>query len=352
MENVGRLSVIILMHDNISISRHCLDLLSSALADLDHEVILLDNASAEDTRPMLDNGNIFQHFRMIRSEDNIPFSAGNNQAASAATGQWLLFLNNDVFVRPDTVKQMLHTFSDKDAGIAGGKLLFPGDAAVQHAGIGQMLWGYPSNYGVGAKPSDPRIQLHCERFALSGAMLCLPRKIFQQIGGFDERYVWGMEDIDLCLKVRSMGYRVAYNPDSVATHMESATLKLTQGCEWANNYTVFREVWDPILTERENDYIRGMVKQGIRRVAIVGTGMAASGLARIFGENGIQIVAFTSTTATDESECFLGRPLVPLAALSTISFDRLFVASQFFFEIEPLVQKYDPVGDPIYPLLA
>ncbi len=351
--NAGdKLSIIMLVHNHIAMTRQCLDSLSHAVAYLDHEVILLDNSSSEDATPLRDGTGLFRNLRCLRSEENLSFSRGNNLCAAQAAGNFLLFLNNDVFLNPGSVERMLECLRDGNfAGIVGGMLLFPGRGPVQHAGMQQMLWGFPSNYGVGARPDDERVRQAGEPFALTGAMLCLRKDVFRTVGGFDERYIWGYEDVDICLKIRSAGLRVIYEPGAAGTHVESATLKLTQNQDGPGNYRIYRETWDPVLVPREQAYLHRLKQQGIRSVAVFGTGMAALGLSRILNDNGIRIEAFTSTEARAEGETFLDRPVLPLASLREVKFDRLMVASQFFFAVEPLIRDLDPLRAPIYPVL-
>jgi GT2 family glycosyltransferase len=352
MEVSGKLSLIVLMHNNISMSCDCLEALSASVADIDHEVIVVDNASTENIEPIRDRGSLFRSFRIITSSHNVPFSAINNHAAKETFGSWLLFLNNDVLVSPDTVKELLTELNrDDQVGVIGGRLLFPGGCKVQHAGIGQMLWGYPSNYGVGADPSDPRVLQLGQRFAVTGAMLCISRDAYLGVGGFDQRYIWGVEDIDICLKVRAAGLSVLYNPKAVAVHDESATLKVTQKWEPNHNYKVFREVWGNQLMSSERNYIKELKAEGIERVAVFGTGLAARGLCSILEGSGIEIVAFTSSTAKTKGEKFLNRPVVPLDSLRQESYDRILVASQFFFEVEQMLLDHDPARCPIYPII-
>jgi GT2 family glycosyltransferase len=352
MGDPGKLSVILLVHNNIGMTHRCLKALSDAVADVDHEVILLDNGSKEDAAYLRGCGSSFRRFVFIRSNENTPFSIGNNRCVLQSSGRRLLFLNNDVFVARDSVRRLIAAL-DEDAsiGATGGKLLFPGETAVQHAGIAQMLWEHPSNYGVGASPSDRRIQERVERFALSGAMLCVRRDVFEKAGGFDTRYVWGTEDIDLCLKIRAAGYRVIYCPDAVAVHCESATLKTHNYRNIESNCTVYRQTWNSVLVPAERKYVRQLKEQGIRRVAVFGTGTAAASLAKILDGNDIQIECFTSSGILETGKIFMGRPVVPLDLLAEKKYDRLMVASQYFFEIEPKIRDYDPLHEPIYPLM-
>jgi GT2 family glycosyltransferase len=350
--NSGKISVVVLMHNNVSMTKHCLDALSVAIESLDHEIILLDNASTVDIDPLLKFSRIFKHFQYFRCEENVPFSIANNLGVSKSFGRWLLFLNNDVFLKPDSVKQLIESLeSNEHVGVVGGKLLFPGEKYVQHAGIGQMLWEHPSNYGVGASPRDDRIQHSCERFALSGAMLCVSRKVFEKVSGFDERYIWGTEDIDFCLKIRAAGLQVLYCPEAVGIHFESATLKVTQNGDLKGNCRLYRQIWDHLLLPSEEQYVSRLKAQGIRTVAVFGMGNAARGLARILDENGIDICAFTASPGRENGQEYLGRPMIPIQQLAEKKYDRLMVASQYFFEVENMIRDYDPLHEPIYPLL-
>jgi GT2 family glycosyltransferase len=347
-----RISVIILAHNNIPMTLHCLQSLSGAVCDLDHEIILLDNGSTQDTKVVRECASLFRRFEVVRSEANLSFSAGNNRCAGKVSGRWLLFLNNDVFAGGESVKGLLSPFLEKSGiGATGGKLLFPGESAVQHAGIGQMLWDHPSNYGVGARPDDPRIQESRDCFALTGAMLCVAREVFETVGGFDERYVWGTEDIDLCLKISTAGWKTMYCPDAAAVHCESATLKGSGKCESERNCGLYRQLWDAVLRPAEEKYVEFLKRSRVRHVAVFGMGTAARGLARILQRNGIEIVAFTSSDVTNTDGTFLDRPVLPLDLLPAVDYDRLMVASQYFFGVESAIQRFDPRQDPLYPLL-
>jgi GT2 family glycosyltransferase len=182
-------------------------------------------------------------------------------------------------------------------------------------------------------------------------MTCLSRRVFETVRGFDERYHWGYEDVDLCLKVRRAGFRVLYVPEAESVHEESVTLSgLRNPAALAHNYRRYRANWDAELAGREKEYIQGVKREAVRRVVMLGTGQAARGLSRILWDNGIETVAFTSSRVETRKR-FCGRPVVDLESLRGMSFDRLVIASQYFFEFENSVRDYDPVGAPIFPAL-
>ncbi|HYR87050.1 MAG TPA: glycosyltransferase family 2 protein [Terriglobia bacterium] len=346
------ISIIILVHNKLELTQRCLSALAGAVGNIEHEVLCIDQASTENVAALQDAASKFRRFRFIRNQQNLSFSAANNRAAAASIGDKLLFLNNDVMAARGSVEALLATLAEDPLnGIAGPKLVYP-SGRVQHAGIAQMLWGYVSNYGVGGDAADSRFQQTCERFAVTGAMACLPRNVFERVGGFDERYSWGYEDVDLSLKVRAAGFRVLYVPKAESIHEESATLSsLRNPGALAHNYQTYRTSWDHELTQHENAYIDRLQESGVRRVVMLGMGQAAFGLAGILSKNGIETQAFTSCLSGGP-DTYCGRPAVPLESLRDIQFDRLVVASQFFFEFEKSIQRYDPAGAPIFPAVA
>jgi GT2 family glycosyltransferase len=351
MARHDRLSIIIVFHNNMDITLRCLETLSDSVMDIDHEVILIDNASTEDTKSLEEGGRFFRLFNYHRNTDNVSFSIANNQGVNEATGNYLLFLNNDVIVGRSSIRRLLNLLkNDKSIGIAGGKLLYPDKTRVQHAGVVHSLWGYPLNYGVGADPLDERVNKQCKRFAVTGAMLCTSQRLFQKLHGFDTSYFYGLEDIDLCLKIIDAGYNVVYDPSAVSIHYESTTLKETEIADSGHNYSHYRKMWGHILEPQEHNYLLNLKKQGIRRVVVFGTGMAARMTAALLDGSDIEITAFTTSQNEICNETFLDRPVLPLDSLEKTDYDRLMVASQFFFDLEHRIKKYDPVQEPVFPI--
>jgi len=346
-----RLSVVVLAHNQSQMTRRCLQALAAALDGTDHEVLCVDNASTEDLGPLRDEGTAFRRFALTRNNENLSFSSANNHAASSAAGDWLLFLNNDVEVGPSSIRALAE-FVERhpEARVCGGRLIYPGGQRLQHAGIEQMLWGLVSNYGVGASTSDDRFRHDTERFAVTGAMLCIRRDVFERVGGFDESYAWGYEDVDLCLRARAAGLRVHYVAAAEGVHCESTTLRTKRrSADVDENYRVYRRKWDHILKPAESRYLGWMESSGIRRVVVFGTGSAGKALCETLDRAGVTVAGFTAT-APDVAE-LRGRPVVPLAEVARLSHDRLVVGTQLYFEIEGLIRAADPAREPLFPVL-
>lgn len=348
------ISIIVLAHNRIELTAECLRSIRAAPCDEPLEVVCVDNASTDPFDGLVrEFGGGERAVRFLRNDENLSFSAANNRAVAVAQGDTLLFINNDVIVGPGSIAALLRPLGiDDGVGVVGARLLFPGDDGVQHAGIGQMLWGYPSNYAVGAEPDDPRVTTQREMFAVTGALLGIRRDLFQEVGGFDEGFHWGYEDVDLCLKVRAAGRSVVYVPAAPSLHRESATLNERRStAAEASNYDRYRAKWDHVLVAREQEYLERLNDANVRRVAVFGAGKAALGLWRVLTDNGIEVVAFTTTREAEVGRALCGRRVVGLSSLLSLSFDRLMIGSQFYFQVEAGVTRFDPTGMPLFPVV-
>jgi GT2 family glycosyltransferase len=228
-------------------------------------------------------------------------------------------------------------------------LIFPATARIQHAGLVPTLWGYLSNYGVGAAAGDARFAGSNDRAAVSGAALCLRRDRFDAAGGFDESYRWGYEDADLCFRLRERGHRIVCVGAGASEHRESATLRdRREPADLAHNYGIYRRRWAHWIAPREQAYVEWLRSRGICRVVVFGAGVAAAALFEALQRTGVETVAF-ATSAPDARGSLCERPIVTLDEVPALSFDRLIAGSQFFFEVEPRLRALDPAGEPLFP---
>jgi len=172
-------------------------------------------------------------FRVVYGGVNRGFSGANNLGAAESRGDVLVFLNSDVFPRtPGWVDSLCATLErHADIGAVGPRLLFA-DGGIQHAGM-RSEWlpefGIWANLhpGVGLDPAlDPAPGL-TDVPAVTGACLAIRRSDFERVGGWDTGYLIGdFEDSDLCMKLRSCGLRVTYDPSVQLTHLERQSFTL------------------------------------------------------------------------------------------------------------------------------
>ncbi|MFV1991084.1 MAG: glycosyltransferase, partial [Acidimicrobiales bacterium] len=138
-----RASIVIPLFNRVDLTRDCVRALKRHTPDNLYELILVDNASSDETQLFCGS---LQDVTALRNEQNLGFSVACNQGAAAATGEIVVFLNNDTEVHPGWLQAILVAFEDDEVGITGSKLLFP-DGRVQHAGVvmlGQSKYPYLS----------------------------------------------------------------------------------------------------------------------------------------------------------------------------------------------------------------
>lgn len=345
------LSIIILAHNKSELTLACLKSLVSAKIPEPFETLLVDNASSPPLEEVLDAPVLEASQTIIlRNEKNLSFSKANNLAAKKSFGQFLLFLNNDVEINQDTLEHLMKSVKQVDGPIlAGGKLLYPNSQIIQHAGVSHMLWGIGSNFGCGCESGEKALNRPRESYAVIGAMMLVESECFETVGGFDEKYEWGYEDIDLCQKIRAINGKIFYEPKAVSIHHESVTLRESINKERDSfNYQYFRSRWDELLIPAERKLISKYINEGISSVAIYGTGEAARALARQLKQGGIETKAFVSEEIC--FELFEGRSVFSLAELDHRNFDRIFVGTQFYFQIRQNLIRFVPEDKISFPI--
>ena len=224
-------SIIIPVFNQVNFTAHCLETLyATTPIALSFEVIIVNNASTDETSTfLLEAASHYSGLRVISNPENLMFSGGCNIGAKEAQGEYLLFLNNDTEPHPGWLEPLINlAASDASIGIIGSKLIFP-DGTIQHAGIvvGERDGDpYPYHVHLGMLATNTCVNDIREYQMVTGACLLIRNELFKQVGGFDEGFINGHEDLDLCLKTRKAGFRVMYCPDSVVTHFESRTKQL------------------------------------------------------------------------------------------------------------------------------
>ncbi|HMB43688.1 MAG TPA: glycosyltransferase [Luteimonas sp.] len=214
-------SIVIPVYNQIDFTLQCLAALSQSGDRSAFEVIVVDDASSDDTTERLEQ---IRGLRYLRNTDNLGFVGSCNAGAAQARGEFVVFLNNDTMAQPGWLDPLLDTFrKHPDTGVAGSKLVYP-DGRLQEAGGIVFADGSGWNYGRFDNPADPRYGFAREVDYCSGAAITLPRALFESLGGFDPLYSPAYyEDVDLAMRVRQHGLKVRYQPASVVIHFEGAT---------------------------------------------------------------------------------------------------------------------------------
>lgn len=215
------LSIVIPVHGKIEYTLACLRSIVTYPPTDPFEVIVVDDASPDNTATVLAE---VAGVRLHRNEANLGFVGSCNAGAAIARGSYLLFLNNDTQVTPGWTEALLRCFErHRDAGIAGSQLVYP-DGRLQEAGAWVFSDASAWNIGRFSPRKDPSFRYARTVDYVSGASLAIPRDLFQSLGGFDMRYAPGYyEDTDLAFAVRAAGRSVWYVPDSVVIHAEGVS---------------------------------------------------------------------------------------------------------------------------------
>ncbi|KZC39591.1 MULTISPECIES: glycosyltransferase [Rhodanobacter] len=224
-----QVSVIIPVHGKLAYTLACLRSLARHGAQAPFEVIVVDDASPDASAAALAQ---VGGLRLLHNAANLGFIGSCNAGAAAASGEFLLFLNNDTQVTPGWLNALLNCFAEHaDCGIAGSRLVYP-DGRLQEAG--GLVFADGSCWTTGRfEPRDvPLFRCRREVDYVSGASLLIRREVFGRVGGFDARYAPAYyEDADLAFAVRRLGLRVYYEPASTVIHCEgiSAGTDLDRG---------------------------------------------------------------------------------------------------------------------------
>jgi GT2 family glycosyltransferase/2-polyprenyl-3-methyl-5-hydroxy-6-metoxy-1,4-benzoquinol methylase/spore maturation protein CgeB len=218
-----QVSIVMPLYNKASFTKACLKALGDNRDQVAYEVILVDNGSSDATAELLDGLQAKPGFRVVRNGENLGFSRANNLGAKYAQAPHILFLNNDTVPHSGWLDTMVAQMEADDAmGIVGAKLLYPDTGKIQHAGLA-MINGTPDHVHRHADADAPEVNVARDLDMVTGACMLIRKALFDRLGGFDEAYVNGVEDVDLCLKVRDLGYRVRYIPTAVVDHYEGTS---------------------------------------------------------------------------------------------------------------------------------
>jgi O-antigen biosynthesis protein len=216
-----RLSILLVLYNRAELTLACLRSLQPRLEELQAEVVLVDNASRDETTALLDR---VQGASILRNGENRGFPVAVNQAAEAATGTFLLLLNNDTEVLGDSLGAALRFLeANPDVGAVGGRIILL-DGTLQEAGCTIWREGHVFQYGRGDSPSAPEYGFQRDVDYCSGAFLMTPRRLFHKLGGLDVSFSPGyFEDLDYCIRLWRSGWRVVYLPKVALIHFENAS---------------------------------------------------------------------------------------------------------------------------------
>ena len=212
-------SIIIPVFNKVDLTQQCLMHLADVTKNIFYEVIIVNNHSSDGTAEFLET--LDGDMKVISNQENLGFSRACNQGARVAKGKYLVFLNNDTIPRPGWLASLIHEVeSHEEVAVVGSKLLYP-DNTIQHAGVAFSRYSQlPYHIFKGFAEHRPEVNSRKEFQSVTAACMLVRKEVFEKVGGFDEGFVNGFEDVDLCLKIRQIGMKVVYQPKSCLYHLE------------------------------------------------------------------------------------------------------------------------------------
>ena len=217
-----QVSLIVLNYNKPQLTLECVQSIWQHTEGWHYEVVLVDNGSADESVAQLAPLGVAA--QLVRVGVNRFFGEGNNIGFEASRGRYVVFLNNDVTVTPGWLAPLINRLeADATMGATGPMMIYP-DGRLQEAGAQVHADGSSEQFGKGGNPDDPAYAQQRDVGYVSAAAVAMRRETFAQVLGFDLCYEPAYyEDADLCMKIRQMGLRIVYCPDSRIVHHENAT---------------------------------------------------------------------------------------------------------------------------------
>lgn len=257
-------SIIIPNKDHIDDLQRCISSIEEKSTYKNYEYIIVENNSEDQET--------FAYYEKLKAENpkvqvvvwesEFNYSAINNFGASYAQGEYLLLLNNDVeVINEDWLEEMLGYGMRPDVGIVGARLYFDDDT-IQHAGV---VIGFGGIAGHAFVQQKRGFTGYCHRIicaqdysAVTAACMLVRKSVFEEAGGLTEELKVAFNDVDFCMKVRSLGKLVVYNPYVQLYHYESKSRGLEDTPEKIARFNgeieTFEKRWPEILKNGDPYY--------------------------------------------------------------------------------------------------
>jgi GT2 family glycosyltransferase len=241
------LSILIVNWNTRDYLLRCLRKVYSTIGHATFEVIVVDNASTDDSVAAVRSQ--YPQVNLIENDENLGFARANNQALAASRGEFVLLLNSDAFVHDGAVDAMIHHLrTSPDTGIAGCRLVYE-DGSLQRSctafpTLTSELWlalwldrVFPKSRIFGSYKMTYWDQNDLREVdSVMGACMMVRRAVFDQIGVLDEHFFFSSEEVDFCYRAKQAGWKVRYLPDATATHIWGGSSQQIKTITFLNLY--------------------------------------------------------------------------------------------------------------------
>lgn len=242
-------SVIILTRNTCELTRAAIESVLQSLDDFQKEILVVDNGSTDETPQKLPR--YFPQIKFLRSERNLGFAAGCNLAARDSSGEFLLLLNSDSRLAPDSLAKAISFMrANLDCAIAGAQLLNSNgskqNSIANFPTLATELLNKPLLRRLAPKRfpgKEQNFSAPTEVESVVGAFMLVRKKVWDELGGLDERFFFFFEETDFCLRARQKNYHVVFLPEVFVTHGQGQTAKKISAAArieyWRSRYIYF-----------------------------------------------------------------------------------------------------------------
>jgi GT2 family glycosyltransferase/glycosyltransferase involved in cell wall biosynthesis len=259
-------SLVVLNYNKPDYTLECIKSIFEKTESFSYEIVLVDNGSTAESKECFNA--ISQRVKYINLSENRFFGEGNNIGFEFCSGEYIVFMNNDITTTDNWLQPLISKLKNNDSvGAVGPKLVYP-DGRLQEAGADITPLGESIQFGKGKNPFDSIYNIEKSVTYVSAACVALRKTTFKSVLGFDLMFEPAYyEDSDLCLKIKQLGLEIIYIPSSTIIHHENVTSRefssqlkihsviasnkekfLTRWAEYLNNKT-----FPPILKNYSSD---------------------------------------------------------------------------------------------------
>ncbi len=260
-----KVSIIIANKDHVDDLSRCVESIINVSTYDNYEIVIVENNSeTQEIRTYYEEITQHPNVRVVEYEGGFNYSKINNLGVSAATGEYVLLLNNDTqVITPNWMEELLMYALRDDVGVVGAKLYYD-DRTIQHAGIvvglgahrtaGHTHYRIPeANVGYMGKLCYAQ-----NVTAVTGACMMIRKSLYEELGGLDEEFAVALNDVDFCLKVREKGLLNIFTPFAELYHFESKSRGSDKDDARAIRYQQesdrFKVKWEKVLAKGDPYY--------------------------------------------------------------------------------------------------
>ena len=217
--------IVIPVHGKIDLLKRCLACIPNAAKDISYKIWIYDNGTPEEEKEFYNELSTDKTISVFQTKNGVGYPKAVNFIARKGYAPLIMVLTTDVFLNEDAIVHLVKEMDYLQTGIVGMKLLFPDGSPhgpaekVQHVGIEFNIRAEPIHQFIGWSPDNPRVLAKKDSYAITGAAFMVRRNLWKQVGGFFEGYGLGTyEDMELCVRVRDLGYNIKVSQEAVGYH--------------------------------------------------------------------------------------------------------------------------------------